>query len=324
MSVRVGFIGTGGISRAHRRHLKNIAGVEVVAMCDLDEARATEAASEWGAEVYSDDLAMLERVDMDALFVCIPPFAHEEQEILAAEKGIALFVEKPVSVSMAKAREVDAAIREHGVVSCVGFQGRYLDIVNRAKDLLATRPVGLAMGYWMGSLPGVPWWRRKELSGGQAVEQTIHVTDTARYLMGDVKAVFAGGRTGIMADVPDYNIEDASAATLMFESGALATIFSACFLNWDRRGGLDIYTKSMTIEYEERTSITVKEDAHTETFEVQNDYWHEMDVAFIEAVKKGDDSDLKCTYADALKTQQVVMAVNQSLETGEVVQLSDL
>ena len=50
--------------------------------------------------------------------VCIPPFAHEDQEIIAAEKGIALFVEKPVSVTMQKAREVDAAIRkkQRGIV----------------------------------------------------------------------------------------------------------------------------------------------------------------------------------------------------------------
>lgn len=120
---------------------------------------------------------MLENEEMDALYVCIPPFAHEEQEIIAAEKGIALFVEKPVSVIMEKAREVDAAIRKNNVVSCVGFQGRYLDIITQTKDLLKDRPVGMAMGYWMGGMPQVPWWRRKEMSGGQAVEQTIHVTD---------------------------------------------------------------------------------------------------------------------------------------------------
>ena len=47
MAVKVGFIGTGGISRAHRRHLKNMHGVAVVAMCDVVEERAVEAAAEW-------------------------------------------------------------------------------------------------------------------------------------------------------------------------------------------------------------------------------------------------------------------------------------
>ncbi len=325
MAIKVGFIGTGGISRPHRKHLKNMEDVEVVAMCDLEEDRVKEAAEEWNASIYTDYKAMLESEEMDALYVCIPPFAHEDQEILAAEKGIALFVEKPVSVTMEKAREVDAAIRENNVISCVGFQGRYLDIIDRTKDLLSNRPVGTAMGYFMGGMPGVPWWRRKEMSGGQPVEQTIHVTDMARYLFGDVKSVYAAGRTGLMTDVPDYNIEDGSAATLIFENGIVATIFSACFLSGSRRkGGIDIFTKEMTIEYRERKSITIIQDDNSEFVEVQNDFWQDMDNAFIDAVRKGDGSNLRTNYADATKTQEVVMAVNRSLETGDVVQISDM
>ena len=57
---------------------------------------------------------------------------------------------------------------------------------------------------------------------------------------------------------------------------------------------------------------------------MKNDYWQDMDNDFIDAVRKGDDSALKTTYADAVKTQEVVMAVNRSIETGEVVQISDM
>jgi hypothetical protein len=52
MAVKVGFIGTGGISRPHRKHLKNMDDVEVVAMCDLEKDRVAEAAEEWNAAVY--------------------------------------------------------------------------------------------------------------------------------------------------------------------------------------------------------------------------------------------------------------------------------
>ena len=324
MTVKVGFIGAGNISRGHRRHLKRMDDVAVVAVCDLDRAKAEEAAAEWNAGVYTDYRSMLNEVELDAVYVCVPPFAHETQEILAAEKGIALFVEKPISLHMDTAREADAAIREHGVISCVGFQGRYLDIVDKTRDLLAHRQVGLAIGYWMGGLPGAYWWRRKQLSGGQAVEQTVHVTDMARYLFGDVKTVFAGGRTGLMTDVEDYDIEDASAATLIFENGTLATLFSACFLSCGHRGGLDVYTKDMVIEYKERKSITVVQGDRSEHHEVGNPYWQEMDNAFIEAVRTGDGSKLRCPYSDAVKTQQVVVAVNRSLETGEPVSIEDV
>lgn len=324
MTVKVGFIGAGNISRAHRRHLKHNDDATVVAICDVDEAKAADAAAEWDARVFTDYRSMLNEVALDAVYICIPPFAHETQEILAAEKGIALFVEKPIALHMDTAREADAAIREHGVISCVGFQGRYLDIIEKTQGLLASRPVGLAIGYWMGGLPGTYWWRRKQMSGGQAVEQTVHVTDMARYLFGDVKTVYAGGRTGLMTDVEDYDIEDASAATLIFENGTLATIFSACFLSCGHRGGLDIYTKDMAIEYRERKSITVVQGDRSEYIEVGNDYWQEMDNAFIEAVRTGDGSKLRCPYSDAVKTQQVVVAVNRSLETGEPVSVAEV
>ena len=325
MAVNVGFIGTGGISRVHQKHLKKMDDVKVVAMCDLVEEKVKEEAEKWNAQVFTDYRAMLNEVELDAVYVCIPPFAHEDQEVLAAENGIALFVEKPVSVTMSKAREVDAAIRESGVVSCVGFQGRYLDVIAKAKELLANRPVGLAMGYWMGGMAGVPWWKSKEMSGGQAVTTTIHVTDTARYLFGEVKSVYAGGRSGLMTEVENYNIEDASAATLIFENGILATIFSSCFMTEGRgKGGIDIFTKDMTIEYRERRSITVITEDGTELIQVENDYFQDLDNAFIDAVRKKDESALKSTYADAVKTQEVVMAVNRSLETGEVVQISDM
>ena len=142
MTVKVGFIGAGNISRAHRRHLKHIDDATVVAICDVDEAKAADAAADWDARVFTDYRSMLNEVALDAVYICIPPFAHETQEILAAEKGIALFVEKPIALCMDTAREADAAIREHGVISCVGFQGRYLDIIEKTQGLLASRPVG--------------------------------------------------------------------------------------------------------------------------------------------------------------------------------------
>lgn len=62
----------------------------------------------------------------------------------------------------------------------------------------------------------------------------------------------------------------------------------------------------------------------SELTQVENDYFQALDNAFIDAVRKKDESALKSTYADAVKTQEVVMAVNRSLETGEVVQISDM
>ena len=51
--------------------------------------------------------------------------------------------------------------------------------------------IGMALGRWMGGMPGVAWWRRQEGSGGQFVEQTTHIVDLLRYCAGEVTEVYA-------------------------------------------------------------------------------------------------------------------------------------
>src|SRR5690606_32169127 len=98
-------------------------------------------------------------------------------------------------------------------------------------------------GSWIGTMPQVPRWRRKDMSGGQDVEQTIHVFDSVRYLLGEVESVQAVATTGLMSDVENYNVEDASAVTLKLKNGAVGTIFSACYLinSGVGKSGLEVY-----------------------------------------------------------------------------------
>src|SRR5688572_29267740 len=99
-ALKLGFIGLGHI--AQKTHLPALApllesGEAVLqAFCDVDENTARAAAQEHGvAAVYTDHHAMLEREPLDALYVLIPPTFHTDAELIAAERGIALFVEKP-------------------------------------------------------------------------------------------------------------------------------------------------------------------------------------------------------------------------------------
>ncbi|RKY60938.1 MAG: gfo/Idh/MocA family oxidoreductase, partial [Candidatus Latescibacterota bacterium] len=177
MPVRVGFIGVGGIARHHLGKLAGMEDVEFVAFCDVDEERAKWAASQYGGKAYTDYKEMYEREDLDAVFICLPPFAHTDQELLAAERGIALFVEKPLGLSAEKAEEVASVVRERGVISSVGYHFRYMEATDRAREFMEGREVGFALGYWIGGMPGVSWWRRMEGSGGQVVEQTTHIFD---------------------------------------------------------------------------------------------------------------------------------------------------
>jgi myo-inositol 2-dehydrogenase/D-chiro-inositol 1-dehydrogenase len=322
MAVKVGFVGCGGMNRAHMNRIRAMQGATIVGVCDVAKDRAKAAGEEFEAPAFTDHAKMIGEVEMDALFIAVPPFAHEDQELLAAKRGIHLFVEKPIAVTMKKAKQIERAIAKAGIVATAGFQDRYQDIVAKLKRMVEKNPPGLIMGYWIGGMPGVPWWRRKEQSGGQAVEQTIHTFDMARYLFGEVKTVHATWSKGLMKAVPKYNVEDASCVNLQFKSGLCGTIFSGCFLKGYGKVGLDIWTPEVLYEYGGRSKVVIrKAGAEPETLNVGNDFGAEIVKTFINAVRKGDGSKLKSTYADAAKSLAVVLAANESMATGQAVRV---
>ena len=94
--TRIGFIGVGGIAQEHLKNLRQIEGARVVAVCDVNPEPAERVAGEWGARPYADFRTMLDDEQLDALYVCVPPFAHQGQELLAVERGIPFLVEKPI------------------------------------------------------------------------------------------------------------------------------------------------------------------------------------------------------------------------------------
>ena len=86
--VRLGFIGTGGMASAHMNNLKNFDDVKFVAMCDISEDRAKQRAEEFGGNAYMDYQRMYDSEELDAVYICTPPFAHGQQEIIACQKGL--------------------------------------------------------------------------------------------------------------------------------------------------------------------------------------------------------------------------------------------
>src|SRR5437660_7710090 len=134
MPVRVGFVGAGGIAGAHMNALEKVENAKIVAFADIDEARARRAADRFGATPYTDYKEMFAREDLQAVYVCVPPLAHSDAEILAARKGLALFIEKPVAINIAKAKEIRAAIEQSGVISSVGYHWRSYELTDRVHE----------------------------------------------------------------------------------------------------------------------------------------------------------------------------------------------
>ncbi|OGG52202.1 MAG: hypothetical protein A3F84_03835 [Candidatus Handelsmanbacteria bacterium RIFCSPLOWO2_12_FULL_64_10] len=320
MAVKIGFVGTGGIAGMHMRQLAQVEKAQMVAFCDTVKEKSRAAAKTYGGRAYTDYRKMYDQEDIDAVYVCVPPFAHGEQEVQAAERGLALFVEKPIATTVARAEEVRSSIAAHKVVNAVGYHWRYMDATERVRRLIGRRPVGFALGSWIGGMPGVAWWRVMAQSGGQMVEQTTHIFDLARYLLGEVEEVHALGRTGLMAGVPNYDIHDASVVNLRFKGGVVASIASSCLARAGGKVGLDLYINERVLRVSSN-ALEVVERGHTETFQGAWDPYLKEDQTFVEAVASKNGSKIRSSYADALKTLKVTLAANRSIADGRPVEV---
>jgi myo-inositol 2-dehydrogenase/D-chiro-inositol 1-dehydrogenase len=318
-TVRVGFVGTGGIAQTHLEALSRIEGAQLVAFCDVDAARAESAAARFGGRAYTDYAQMLREEPLDALYLCVPPHAHGEVEQLAAERGIHLFVEKPVARTLECARAVDAAIQKAGILSAVGYHFRYYGATERARERLQGLPIGMAIGYWHGGMPGVPWWRQHALSGGQLVEQTTHIVDLARYLVGEIVEVFAYLAHGVAPlPYPDSDVSEAGVIAMRFANGAVGTITNTCMLNPPGEVALKIYTPDRILEVSWGKLVETEANRREEYSSRDNPYLNE-DRAFIEAIRTGDASLIRSTYSDGVRTLAVTLAADESARTGKPV-----
>ncbi len=192
------------------------------------------------------DVAELLATGLDAVYVCVPPFAHGPAEEAIIEAGLPMFVEKPVAVDLSTAERIADLVARRGLRTAVGHHWRYLSVLDQARDLLADRPVRMVSGAWLDKVPPVAWWSRRDRSGGPVVEQAAHVLDLIRVLAGEVTEVTAYGN-GTPPPVDGADIDSVTTAALRFANGAVGTLSAACVLGWKHRAGLEVLADGLAL-----------------------------------------------------------------------------
>jgi len=243
--------------------------------------------------------------------------AHGEAERKLLERGIPFLVEKPLGIDSALPAEIGEQVKAKKLITAVGYHWRYNEAAGLAKQLLADRKTGMALGYWMGGMPMVPWWRVQAGSGGQFVEQTTHIVDLLRYLCGDVSEVYAAYALRVMDEqVPGTDVPDVGTVTLKLRNGMVATISNTCLLPVGHHVGLDLYTDQGVLEIrgDGLTELTAGGSRFRKSG--NNPYFTE-DEAFVHALHTGDTSRILSDYADALRTHEVTIAANESARSGK-------
>ncbi len=323
--LKIALCGCGGRSMAHLPHLKDFEETEVVGFYDIRPERAEEKQAFMGTgRVYRESVEeMLDDCRPDALYICVPPDQHGKIELAAAERGINFFVEKPLALDMETAEKIRDAAAAKGLITCVGFQDRYLDIVRMTREFIANREVALVDGAWIGGIPGVYWWPTYATSGGQIVEQNIHHFDLSRYLFGEPEKVYCTARKGIVKR-DGYDLHDCSSAVITFKSGVIANIFTGCYVTAGHPGyknGLRIHCTDAEVDYQLRNNVTFKTSEYTKNFLRVESHERAINRAYIDALLTGDQSKVKSPYADACKSLALTLACNESVFTGRVIEL---
>lgn len=318
--TRIGMVGAGGIAARHLGVLEQFGDVELAAFSDVDFERAAAAAQRFGARAFEDHRLMLAAGGLDAVYICVPPFAHGGIESDLVEAGLPFFVEKPLSLDIGTAETIARKVARAGLVTAVGYHWRYLDTVEEARRLLADNPARLVSGYWLDATPPPQWWWKGDRSGGQMIEQTTHIFDLARYLVGDVATVFGQAQHSDRPDFPGLDVATASTASLKFVSGAVGNVASTCLLRWGHRVGLHLFADGLAIELTDH-DIMVDTGHGRPVRRAEGDpVWRE-DRDFVDAVRGGENR-IRCPYGEALETHRLALAASASAISGKVIDLA--
>jgi myo-inositol 2-dehydrogenase / D-chiro-inositol 1-dehydrogenase len=324
--VRIAIVGAGWIAVDHRAALRQL-GHEVVAVCDVDRAKAEALAEPIGAAVYAELGALLDGEDLDAVVVATPPMAHREGATAVLERGLPLYLEKPIARTLDDARAIVETAARTGLPCAIGYQWHALELLDDVARLVEGQRLALLSGRSIGPTKSRPWFLDRAQGGGNVLERASHQIDLQRAVAGEVSAVQATASGVLLAqgEGEQGDIEDAAALVLHFAAGAVGTISIA----WTREGtpgyySLDVVAEETTLALQLDPDFRLSGTSRGEpvaTRAAQHPFERSL-ARFLEAVRTGDTSRVFCTPADAAGTLAVAEACRRALETGEVVSVA--
>lgn len=255
--INFAIIGTGVIAKYHALAIGMNPNAQVVAVCDMNEARAKEFAAEHNApKVFSDYHELLKDPDIHAVSICTPSGTHGEISIAAAKAGKHILCEKPIETKKEKIDELIREVEAHNVkMDCV-YQRRFQEIPAKVKAALDSGVFGkvlmasVYMKYWRSPdyYKSAGWRATWEFDGGGCLmNQGVHGVDLICWFMGGVKKVNAITRT----QLHNIEVEDAAVAAVEFNNGAIGVIEGSTCVNPANNCRFEIHCENGTISFDD-------------------------------------------------------------------------
>lgn len=324
MTIRIGFIGTGGIAQSHVRALQACPQAQIAWVYDVNQDAARQMAEVTGAQVAESPDALLDSARIDAVYLCTPPFARGTLEETAAERGIALFVEKPLGLDEQTVRRKEAVIRQSGIIHAVGYCIRYYDTIQEARRYLQHKSIHVIQAHRFGTSHPAAWWWQLDKSGGHLVDAVTHQVDLIRYLAGEFQEVYANfGRSVLDRTSPDTTIYDGGALTFRMASGAVGTITESCVSPIERGSVIKLIGEDFSLSIASNHQVTIADAAGSVTHSSEQNMMIEQARAFLSAVETGNQALIASDYRDARQTLRFTLAANRSAEIRTAVMCGD-
>jgi len=230
MNKSIVVVGCGSIGQRHIRNLAEV-GVDEIIGVDHDEQMLNEAKKSGADLTYSDLAPAIQQNNIDAGFVCVPNHLHIQIASQLADKGIDLFIEKPLSHTMDGVTDLISKTKENDLISLVGCNLRFHPGIQTIKELLDKDAIGKTVSVKIEAGSYLPGWHpdddyenmysARENEGGGAILDFIHEIDYARWLFGDVSSVSA--MAGTYSDL-ELETEDLGAMLLEFENDLIGEL----------------------------------------------------------------------------------------------------
>ena len=235
--LRTAVVGVKGVGRGHLQSIREHVRTDLVAVADLDAAAARAAVGDTSARAYADfDALLAGETDLDAVVLATPHHLHAPMALAALERGLHVYVEKPIATRISDADRLVATAAQAGRILVVGHQYRTYRGNLRLKQLVDSGAIGdvqRVVWQWL-ELRAEAYYTRdrwrctwEHAGGGVLLNQASHDIDLICWLFGPPAEVTAVvGNRG-----HQHEVEDTAIATVRFHSGVIASLQ---FSTWDR------------------------------------------------------------------------------------------
>ncbi len=323
--LRTAVIGCGRISVMYFSALETSETAELVACCDIKPERADEWAKKYNVPAYYDYKEMLEREELDAVYVCLPHNLHVPVAVYAFEHGVHALTEKPMSIDYASAEYAVGRAEECGRLYGVIFQCRYNNSARLVKAAVTSGRLGKIK-----SVRSVLTWSRSDdyymhsdwkgtwdkEGGGVIIDQAIHSIDLVNWIVNSPVAQMSVTMANRGHKL--VSVEDSCEALITYENGTKYGIFAMNNFASDEpieivmvceNGKATFGYDDAVIVYNDGKTERVGQNENLSEIAGAKDYWGFMHSIQIEQFHRAclGLEPLEISGKEALKTHKVIM-----------------